>query len=45
MSDTPEEEEESWMSKEITRQIKKAEERGDSLPVYSGLMAAFFGKD
>ena len=46
--DTEEEEqdeERSWISKEIDRQIEKAEERGDALPVYSGLMSAFFGRD
>ena len=43
--DTEEQDEErSWISKEIDRQIEKAEERGDALPVYSGLMSAFFGK-
>ncbi len=44
--DTEEQDEErSWISKEIDRQIEKAEERGDALPVYSGLMSAFFGRD
>ena len=35
----------TWIAKETERQIKKAEERGDALPIFSGMMAAFFGKD
>ena len=35
----------TWQAEERDRQIKKAEERGDALPIFSGMMAAFFGKD
>lgn len=34
-----------WLAKEMDRQIKKAEDRGDALPIFSGMMAAFLGKD
>ena len=37
--------ERSWIAMETDRQIKKAEDRGDALPFFSGMMAAFFGKD
>jgi len=39
-----EEDDRSWISKEMERQIEEAEERGDALPILSGMMNAFFGK-
>lgn len=39
-----EEDDRSWISKEIDRQTEAAEKRGDPLPILSGMMNAFFGK-
>ena len=41
--DTGPKEDQTWLQKEIDRKTAAAEERGDSLPILSGLMNAIFG--
>ena len=38
------EEERSWISKEMDRCIEEAEAAGAPLPIFTGMMNAFFGK-